>query len=96
MNGEKRIQFAEASQAFLCDEYYKNNFTAFLRANSVIVESAQRSASSASPEFPESSDSDKLFVLKVTEESPALKQGIGDALIERFLAADEENKAQNR
>ena len=24
MNGEERIQFAEASQAFLCDEYYKN------------------------------------------------------------------------
>ena len=42
MNGEESIQFAEASQAFLCDEYYKNNFTAFLHANSIIVESSQR------------------------------------------------------
>jgi hypothetical protein len=96
MNGEKRIQFAGASRAFLCDEYYKNNFTAFLRANSVIVESSQRSESSASPGFSESPDSEKLSVLKLTRESPALKQEIGDALIERFLAADEENKAQNR
>ncbi|HEY6676916.1 MAG TPA: hypothetical protein VIZ87_09025 [Terrimicrobium sp.] len=93
MNGEKRIQFAGASRAFLCDEYYKNNFTAFLRANSVIVELAERSEW---PAFLESPDSEKLSVLKLTRESPALKQEIGDALIERFLAADEENKAQNR
>jgi hypothetical protein len=92
MNGEKRIQFAEASQAFLCDEYYRNNFTAFLHANSLIVESAERSEFSATPGF---SDSEKLSVLKLTKESPALKQEIGDGLIERFLAADEENKAQN-
>ena len=92
MNGEKRIQFAEASQAFLCDEYYRNNFTAFLHANSVNVELAERSAWSASPESP---DFDKLSVLKVTEEAPALKQEIGDGLIERFLAADKVNKAQN-
>jgi hypothetical protein len=96
MNGEKRIQFAEASQAFLCDEYYRNNFTAYLHANSIIVESSPRSESPASPGFPESSDSKKLFILKMTEESPALTQEIGDALIERFLAADEENKAQNK
>jgi hypothetical protein len=93
MNGEKRIQFAEASQAFRCDEYYTNNFTAFLRANSVIVELAERSEWPASPKSP---DSEKLSVLKLTQESPALKREIGDALIERFLAADEENKAQNR
>jgi hypothetical protein len=93
MNDEKRIQFAGASRAFLCDEYYKNNFTAFLRANSVIVELAERSEW---PAFLESADSEKLSVLKFTRESPALKQEIGDALIERFLADDEENKAQNR
>ena len=93
MNGEKRIQFAEASQEFLCDEYYKSNFTAYLRANSVIVESSQRSESPASLG---SRDAKKLFVLKLTEESPTLRQEIGDGLIDRFLAADEENKAQNK
>lgn len=93
MNGEESIQFAEASEAFLCDEYYKNNFAAFLHANSIIVESSQRSES---PAPPESRDSKKQFVLKLTEESPALQQEIGDALIDRFLAADEENKAQNK
>ena len=93
MNGEKRIQFAEASQAFLCDEYYRNNFTAFLRANSVIVEVAERSAW---PAVLESSDSDeKLSVLKLTKESPPLRQEIADGLIEQFLAADVENKAQH-
>ena len=93
MNGEESIQFAEASEAFLCDEYYKNNFTAFLHANSIIVESSQHSES---PAPPESRDAKKLFVLKLTEESPALQQEIGDALIERFLAADKENKRQNK
>jgi hypothetical protein len=93
MNAEKRIHFDEASQTFLCDEYYKNNFTAYLHANSVIVESSQRSEAPASPEFP---DSEKLFVLKLTKESSALQQEIGDALIERFLTADAVNKAQNR
>ncbi len=93
MNSEKRIQFAEASRAFLCDEYYRNNFTAFLHANSVLVEVAERSEWPASPESP---DSEKLSVLKLTRESTALKQEIGDALIERFLAADKENKARNK
>jgi hypothetical protein len=92
MNGKKRIEFAEATQAFLCDEYYRNNFTAYLHANSIIVESSQRVESPASPKSP---DSEKLSVLKLTEESPALQQEIADALIERFLAADAENKAQN-
>jgi hypothetical protein len=64
MNGEERIQFAEASQAFLCDEYYKNNFTAFLHANSIIVESSQRPESPASHD---ARDSKKQFVLKLTE-----------------------------
>jgi hypothetical protein len=93
MNGKKRIQFDEGSQTFLCEEYYKNNFTAYLRANSVIVESSQRSES---PQSATPTDSKKLFVLKLTEESVALEQDIGDGLIERFLAADEENKAKNR
>jgi hypothetical protein len=92
MNGEKRIQFAEASQAFLCHEYYRNNFTAFLHANSLIVEPAERSEWSATLGFP---DSEKLSVLKLTKESPPLQQEIGDGLIERFLAADEVNKAQH-
>jgi hypothetical protein len=92
MNGEKRIQFDEASQAFLCEEYYENNFTAYLRANSVIVESSQSSDSRGSPV---STDSEKLFVLKLTKESPALEQEIGDGLIERFLAADAKNKAEH-
>lgn len=90
MNGEKRIQFDEASQTFVCEEYYKNNFTGYLRANQIIVESSQSSESR------ESADSKKLFVLKVTAESPALEQEIGDGLIERFLAADEENKAKHK
>ena len=90
MNGQKRIQFDEASQTFLCEEYYKNNFTAYLRANKLIVESSQHSESS------ETQDSQNLFVLKMMAESPALEQEIGDGLIERFLAADEENKAQNK
>ena len=68
-------------------------FTAFLHANSIIVESSQRPESPASYD---ARDSKKLFVLKLTEESPALQQEIGDALIDRFLAADEENKAQNK
>ena len=93
MNGEKLIQFDEASQTFLCEEYYKNNFTAYLRANSVIVESSQRSES---PGSPASLDSKTLFALKVAKESPALEQEIGDGLISRFLAADAENKAENR
>ena len=93
MNGEKRIQFDEASQTFLCEEYYKSNFTGYLRANQVIVESSQRSASAASST---PADSKKIFALKLTAESPTLEQEIGDGLIERFLAADEENKAENR
>ena len=92
MNGEKRIQFAEEFQAFLCDEYYGNNFTAFLHANSIIVEVAERSNW---PVIPESWNSEKLSILKITKESPALKQEIADGLIDRFLAADEENKAQH-
>ena len=93
MNGVKRIQFDQASQAFLCEEYYKNNFTAYLRANSVIVESSQRPES---PGFTAPTDSKKLFVLKLTEELPALEKEIGDGLIERFLAADEQNKAEHK
>jgi hypothetical protein len=93
MNGGKRIQFDEASRTFVCEEYYKNNFTAYLRANSIIVESSQRSES---PESPARTDSRKLFVLKLTKESPDLEQAIGDGLIERFLAADARNKAEHK
>jgi hypothetical protein len=93
MKGEQRIQFDEASRTFLCEEYYKNNFTAYLRANQVIVEASQRSDVTGSPA---PKDAKKVFVLKMTEESPALEQEIGDGLIERFLAADEKNKAENR
>jgi hypothetical protein len=90
MNDQTRIQYDEASRTFLCEEYYKNNFTAYLRANQLIVESSERS------ESPETEDAQNLFVLKLTEESPALEQEIGDRLIERFLDADEVNKAQNK
>ena len=90
MNAEKRIRFTEASQAFLCHEYYKNNFTGFLRANAVIVSASQR------PEPSGAVVAEKLVLLKLTEESPPLKQEEGDALIARFLAADEENKAQHK
>jgi hypothetical protein len=90
MNDQTRIQYDEASRTFLCEEYYQNNFTAYLRANQLIVESSERS------ESPETEDAQNLFVLKLTEESPALEQEIGDRLIERFLAADEVNKAQNK
>ena len=92
MNGEKRIQFAEASQAFLCDEYSgTTSRRSFMRTRSL---SNWRNAPTW-PASPESPDSEKLSVLKLTKESPALKQEIGDGLIERFLAADKENKAQN-
>jgi hypothetical protein len=90
MNDQTGIQYDEASRTFLCEEYYKNNFTAYLHANQLIVEASERS------EALESLDSQKLSVLKLTEESPALEQEIGDALIERFLVADEINKAQNK
>jgi hypothetical protein len=88
MNAEKPIRFNQGSQAFLCDDYHRKNFTAFLHANSVIVDSSQRSEASAP------TGSEKLFLLKLTEESQPLQQAEGDALIARFLAADEENKAR--
>ncbi len=90
MNTEHRIEFVEASQAFLCDEYYKNNFTAFLHAKSVIVDSSERY------EPPEFEGPQNLFLLKLEEGSQPLKQEQADALIELFLAADAENKAQNK
>jgi hypothetical protein len=90
MNAEKPIRFTQASQAFLCDDYHRKNFTAFLRANSVIVDSSQR------PEPSTPTGSEKLFLLKLTEESQPLQQAEGDALIARFLTADEENKARHK
>jgi hypothetical protein len=85
MNPETRIDFTEASHAFLCDEYYMNNFIAFLEANSIFVHS---------PEQIESATAKKLFLLKLTNESQPLNQQQGDALIAKFLAADEEIKSR--
>ncbi len=81
MNPENRIDFTEASRAFRCEEYYLNNFVAFLEANSIFVDS---------PERIESETAKKLFLLKLTNDSQPLGQEHGDALIARFLAADEE------
>ena len=83
MNPESRIDFTEASHAFRCEEYYLNNFIAFLEANSIVV---------GSPERIESETAKKLFLLKLTNESQPIGQEQGDALIARFLAADDELK----
>ena len=85
MNPETRIDFLEASRAFRCEEYYTNNFIAFLKASSVFVDS---------PERIESETAKKLFLLKLTNESQPLQQEQGDALIARFLAADDEIKSR--
>ena len=62
-----------------------NNFIAFLEANSIFVHS---------PEQIESATAKKLFLLKLTNESQPLNQQQGDALIAKFLAADEEIKSR--
>ena len=62
-----------------------NNFIAFLEANSICVHS---------PERIESETAKKLFLLKLTDESQPLNQEQGDALIAKFLAADEEIKSR--
>ena len=85
MQPETRIDFTEASQAFLCDEYYMNNFIAFLEAKSILAHS---------PERIESETAKKPFLLKLTKESQPLNQEQGNALIAKFLAADEEIKAR--
>jgi hypothetical protein len=85
MNSETRIDFTEASRAFRCEEYYLNNFTAFLEANSTTVDS---------PERIESVTERKMFTLRMTNESQPLNQEQGDALIARFLAADDEIKSR--
>jgi hypothetical protein len=85
MNPENRIDFTEASRAFRCEEYYLNNFIAFLEANSIFVDS---------PERVESETAKKLFLLKLANESQPLRQEQGDALIARFLAADDEIKSR--
>ena len=86
MSPENRIEFAETSQKFLCEEYYMHNFTAFLNANSVNVDSPER-FESADPTITK-----KLFFLELTKESQPLKQEQGDMLIRTFLAADDETK----
>jgi hypothetical protein len=85
MDPETRIDFTEASHAFICDEYYMSNFIAFLEANSVFVHPPKRI---------ESVTAKKMFLLKLTNESQPLKQEQGDALIAQFLAADKEIKSR--
>ena len=41
MSEKNPIEFAEASQKFLCEEYYMHNFGAFLHANGIDVESPE-------------------------------------------------------
>ena len=66
MQPETRIDFTEASQAFLCDEYSMKNFIAFLEANSILIHS---------PERIESETAKKPFLLKLTKRIAALKPG---------------------
>jgi hypothetical protein len=90
MNPDLPIAFQEASQAFLCDQYYANNFTAFLEANAVSVQSPEEI------EPAKSLTGEKRLLLKLRNESQRLDQEGGNALISRFLAADEEIKSQKR
>jgi hypothetical protein len=90
MNSDLPIAFQEGSQAFACDQYYANNFIAFLEANAVYVESPE------AIEPAKTITGEKQLSLKLTNESPRLDQESGDALISRFLAADHEIKAQKR
>jgi hypothetical protein len=85
MNAQASIDFSEESHAFQCEEYYMNNFIAFLEANSIFVHA---------PERIESRTAKKLFLLKLTTESQPLNQEQGDGLIAQFLTADEEIKAR--
>ncbi|HEY5742314.1 MAG TPA: hypothetical protein VIS99_07215 [Terrimicrobiaceae bacterium] len=88
MNPENRIEFNEASQSFLCEEYYANNFAGFLQASSLVIDSPQKVESAVDT-------TDKNFsVIKLTEKSRRLTQGEGNALITEFLEADDESKAK--
>ena len=86
MSLKNPIEFAEASQRFLCEEYYMHNFSGFLHANGVDVES---------PEPFESGDvttTRELFSLEVKKESNPVMQEGANTLIATFLAADAESK----
>ena len=86
MSQKNPIEFAEASQKFLCEEYYMHNFSGFLHANGVDVES---------PEPFESGDvttTKELFSLELKKESKPVMQERADMLIATFLAADAESK----
>ena len=88
MNPEPSIKFTEASQTFQCDEYYRDNFIALLDANSLAVHA---------PEHIEpvpTATAKKSFLVKLIRGSQPLKQEQGDALIARFLVADDEIKAR--
>ena len=86
MSQKNPIEFAEASQKFLCEEYYMHNFGAFLHANSVNVDSPER-FESADPTITK-----KLFFLEVKKESKPVMQERANTLIATFLAADAESK----
>jgi hypothetical protein len=84
MNPNNSVAFDEASQAFTCDRHYANNFAAFLDVNSLYVESP----------------GDIEPVKTITGEKRALLEPLdrklADALIARFLAADDKIKARRR
>jgi hypothetical protein len=90
MNPNNSIAFDEASQAFTCDQYYANNFAAFLDANSLSVESP------GDIEPVKTITGEKRVLLKLKKESERLDQKLADALIARFLAADDKIKARKR
>ncbi|HEY5769689.1 MAG TPA: hypothetical protein VIS71_07585 [Terrimicrobium sp.] len=86
MSEKNPIEFAEASQKFLCEEYYMHNFGAFLHANGIEVESPE-------PFEPGGVTTTKeLFSLEVKKESKPVTQERANTLIATFLAADAESK----
>jgi hypothetical protein len=90
MNPNNSIAFEEGAQTFVCDQYYANNFAAFLEANSLYVESTE------DIEPVKSVTGEKRVLLKLKKNSERLDQKLADALISRFLAADDKIKARKR
>jgi hypothetical protein len=86
MNPKQPIAFDEGSQTFNCDQYYANNFVAFLEANAMHVNRPREIGAAAS------ATEGKRLPLRLADDSPRLDQKLGDALISRFLAADDEIK----
>jgi hypothetical protein len=89
MNSEQPIAFTETSQTFVCDQYYADNFRAFLQARSLSVQSPEEGE-------PKSITGEKRLLLRIAKGSQHLKQEQGNALISQFLAADAEIKSQKR